>query len=135
MVEQFTLGPNHVHIWEPPEKINAKWDIVISRIEFLHLYRTLAFSDKCSITNLCLMLNSQYLFREQHACTHEHKNGIKNLTQWSIFSLIKKTKKLSMLKFQQNKSYAFCHLFMKSSNGSDLLFFRHDSSNAEHLFL
>lgn len=60
-----------------------------------YLYRTLAFSDKCSITNLCLMLNSQYLFREQHACTHEHKNGIKNLTQWSIFSLIKKKRKSS----------------------------------------
>lgn len=47
------------------------------------------------------MLNSQYLFSEQHACTHEHKNGIKNLTQWSIFSLIKKNE------FQQNKLQAF----------------------------
>lgn len=47
------------------------------------------------------MLNSQYLFSEQHACTREHKNGIKNLTQWSIFSLIKKNE------FQQNKSQAF----------------------------
>lgn len=53
------------------------------------------------------MLNSQYLFSEQHACTREHKNGIKNLTQWSIFSLIKKPKRLVVLKFQQNKSQAF----------------------------